>query len=329
MRLYFAPLEGITDGIYRSAHSRFFGGVEKYFTPFLSPSAGFRITKREKRSLMYDANDTYLCVPQLLTKDSQVFAESAKALCGAGFEEVNLNLGCPSGTVTAEGKGSSMLSDPDALDSFFSEVFAVSDMPRISVKTRIGFESTDSWPAIWRVLSQYPFCEIIVHPRARKEFYRGRTHPESLALCAGSQTKVIYNGDIFSPADFSHIIKELPFLKGVMLGRGLVANPSLADDIRTGEKIIKEKLRQFHEFLWTAYCSEMPFKAAHGRILEIMSYMSQCLEGSRKQRKRMRKAKGPGEYLCCAEALFDMCELRNEPYFDPLFLSSGSSTPVI
>ena len=329
MRLYFAPLEGITDGIYRCMHSHFFGGISKYFTPFLSPSGGFRIANRERRNLMLDLHEAYTCVPQLLTKDSSIFIVAAKALRDIGYEEVNLNLGCPSGTVTAKGKGSAMLADVQALDCFFSNVFSTRDIPRISVKTRIGFDSAENWPSLWQVFSRYPLSEVIVHPRTRQEFYRGKTHPESLAICRNSPLNVVYNGDLFSPDDFVSVTENLPFLKGVMLGRGLVANPCLSLEIAGKDKITKEKLLSFHDALWEAYCSEMPFKAAHGRILEIMSYMATCLESSGKILKRIRKAKSSGEYLSLAEALFENCELKSKPYFDPLSLSSGNSTPVI
>ena len=149
MQVYFAPLEGVTDSIYRRAHHAMFGGVEKYFIPFISPSESLTFSSREQRAIDPRENAGVPVVPQLLTRDADRFAAMTKLLSDCGYREVNLNLGCPSGTVTAKGKGSGMLRDLGALRAFLDAIFASSALP-ISIKTRIGYQSIDEWGALAR-----------------------------------------------------------------------------------------------------------------------------------------------------------------------------------
>ena len=124
MRYYFAPMEGVTGAVYRRTHHDYFPGIDKYFMPFITPTANGRLTPRQKRDVAPEVNAGVPAVPQLLTKSAEDFIWAANALFDMGYREVNLNLGCPSGTVTAKGKGAGFLGDPDALDRFLDAVFS-------------------------------------------------------------------------------------------------------------------------------------------------------------------------------------------------------------
>ena len=317
MDFYAAPLEGITDGIWRRIFHAHFGGVEAFYAPFVSPTREFHITHREERQLLIDRDAPYRVVAQLLTKDAGVLAVALPKLRDLGFDEVNLNLGCPSGTVTAKGKGAGLLRDLEALKRLLDAAFALPDAPRLSVKTRVGFSVTEEWPRLWETLRDYPFCFLIVHPRTREEYYRGCTHPELLALCENARFPVMYNGDLFSPADTKNIAQRLPFLRGLMLGRGLIANPALARTLRGGKALCMAEIRAFHDELFDALAAEMPFQAVYGRMCEMMSYMATCFEDAAKPMKLLRKSRSPEQYRERAKALFDNCRLKKEPYFDP------------
>ena len=316
MRLYFAPMEGITDEIYRSIHNRFFPGIDKYYIPFISPTASMGLTNREKRSIARK-NEPFISIPQVLTKNAENFIATARLLSEIGYEEVNLNMGCPSGTVTAKGKGSALLRDTDALRAFFDAVFDAALPISVSVKTRIGYESTEEWPKIIEILSDYPFAEIIIHSRTRNELYKGEVHNDALMLCNNSQSALIANGDIFSPGAASELMEEYPFVHGLMLGRGIIANPCLAGEITGKEKTEKEKLRAFHDELLKAYVDDRPVNAALGHMSEIMFYMSNLFEDSKKYLKQMQKSRKVGDYTAAADALFELCPLREDPYFLP------------
>ena len=153
MRYYFAPMEGITDSIYRRLHHAHFGGVDRYYMPFLSPTQHRALTAREARELPKADSVAFTAVPQILTKHSEDFLWAANVCRDLGYDEVNLNLGCPSGTVVAKGKGSGMLREPDALDAFLEAIYKDAPLP-ISVKTRIGMESAREFPRILEIYNR-------------------------------------------------------------------------------------------------------------------------------------------------------------------------------
>ena len=147
----FAPLDGITKIVFRQVWSQFFGGVDRYFIPFFSPTPHHLMTPRDLREVDYIHNANLPSVPQVMTKNANDFLWTCDVLKDMGYTEVNLNLGCPSGTVTAKGKGSGFLAHPDELAAFFDEVFSKNSLP-VSVKTRLGYD----FPLCWTSTTAIP-----------------------------------------------------------------------------------------------------------------------------------------------------------------------------
>lgn len=177
--LSFAPLEGITGWIFRQVHHAMFPGLSRYYTPFFAPTADSPLTGRGLRDMHPDHNRGVPVVPQLLTNRAEDFIASARLLQDLGYKEVNLNLGCPSGTVVAKKKGAGFLSQPQALARFLDQIFQTLDV-NISIKTRIGVENLEEWPPLLDLFQRYPICELIIHPRLR----RG-TQPPAVVLQRG------------------------------------------------------------------------------------------------------------------------------------------------
>ena len=172
MRVYFAPLEGITGYVYRNAFHSFYTGIEKYFIPFLSPNQNRALSPKEIRDVLPEHNRGMYAVPQILTNRAEYFLRAAKELKEEyGYQEVNLNLGCPSRTVVSKGKGAGFLENIKELDAFFGEVFEKAEI-RVSVKTRIGMDSPEEFAPLLEVFNKYPLHELIVHPRLQKDYYR-------------------------------------------------------------------------------------------------------------------------------------------------------------
>ena len=243
--LYFAPLEGITTYVYRNAFNRYYGGIDKYFSPFLTAK---HIKGREKREVDPENNADFRLVPQILTNKSDFFLAVAKQLEDMGYEEVNLNLGCPSGTVVSKKRGAGLLGDTIMLETFLDEIFEAATV-KISIKTRLGMESLFEWEDIYRIYKKYPISELIIHPRLGKEFYKGEVHldsyieaaeyfsdagAESATVIDKAGTRFIYNGDINNIASYRYISETLgenvPY--AYMIGRGLLRNPTLAMSIK-------------------------------------------------------------------------------------------------
>lgn len=228
MRYYFAPLEGLTDSTFRRIHHKYFPeGLDRYYTPFFSPTVHRALTPREARELPPADTLDITVIPQLLTKVADDFLWMAQQCKDLGYEEVNLNLGCPSGTVTAKGKGSGMLREPDTLDAFLEDIFSRSCLP-ISIKTRVGFYDALEFPRLLEIFNRYPIQELTVHPRIRTAFYKGTVDMEMFRLCMQeSKNPVCYNGDITSVAQAEALQKEYPALQAVMIGRGLIGDPGM------------------------------------------------------------------------------------------------------
>ena len=226
MEFLFAPMEGVTGYIYRRVHARFFPGVSRYYAPFFSPSGDHHFPLRGLRDLLPEENPGVRLVPQLLTNKAEDFIWAAASLMDRGYGEVDLNLGCPSGTVTAKRKGAGFLLLPEELDAFLERVFAAPELRglAISLKTRIGFEKEEEFPALLRIYRQYPLSRLIVHPRLRSDYYLGPVHPGAFAQALeGSPFPVTWNGDVFCPADLEALQARFPGLETVMLGRGRAA----------------------------------------------------------------------------------------------------------
>lgn len=311
----FAPLEGVTDAVYRRTHRAHFPGIAKYFIPFISPTQNLRFTARELSAISPEHNAGLFAVPQILTKDAGHFLWAAQALFDMGYGEVNLNAGCPSGTVTAKGKGAGMLADVNALQWFLDEVFAHAPV-RVSIKTRIGVTSPEEFERILAIYARYPVHELIIHPRTRTEMYAGTPHRDVYAdALARTKLPIVYNGDLFTAADCRALEAEYPGTKALMLGRGLIANPALARAYAGGAPLDKDELRAFLDELLRAYREASPANVALGRMREVMKHVVCCFEQPEKPRKAIRKAAKLAAYEDTVNRLFDEHALRQDAGF--------------
>lgn len=305
MNLYLAPLEGITDPIFRRAHAEHFGAADKYFTPFLSPNQNHRFSGKEKRDVLPENNAGLPVVPQLLTNSAEHFLWAARELRDLGYREINLNLGCPSGTVTAKKKGAGFLADPARLDAFFDEVFSSLDIG-LSVKTRFGMDDPAEFEPILEIYNRYPLTELIIHPRVRRDFYGGAPDLDAFARALDTcRHPVCYNGDLFTPAAVSRFRERFPGVETLMLGRGVIANPGLLAELRGEKRMEKAALRAFHDRLYDEYRA---FLSGERNVLcrmkELWHYLRFAFEGSERYAKALRKAGSLRDYEATVNAIF-------------------------
>ena len=312
MRYYFAPMEGITDSIYRRLHHKHFGGVDRYYMPFLSPTIHRQLTHKENRELPFADTESFVAVPQILTKVAEDFLWAAQICAERGYDEVNLNIGCPSGTVVSKGKGSGMLRDPSALDRFLDEIFSRSPLP-ISVKTRLGLENEEEFPAILEVLNRYPIQELTIHPRTRKQFYDGELHMDMFQYAVeNSKIPLCFNGELRSRTCVTRFSKDYPQIEAVMIGRGLIADPGMLTPGGTD----RDTLKNFTNEL--AQCYIEAFGGARNamfRMKENWSFLRHRFEGSDRLWKQLRKTTDLSEYNAITAEIFATLSLA-EPY-DP------------
>ncbi len=311
MNYYIAPLEGITGYIYRNAHAAVFGKQEVYYTPFLSPSKNKNFTPREKRDILPENNEGVIIVPQILTNQAEYFLRVAEALKEYGYTEVNLNLGCPSGTVVSKKKGAGFLEDTEKLRDFFEEVFDHIDM-EVSVKTRLGMEDSNEFDEILEVFNRYPIKEVIIHPRVREDYYKKKPNYEAFKKAVEqSENPVCYNGDIYDKEDFERVMERYPTIQSVMCGRGILRNPALFLSIRGEGELTKENLMQFHERVYEGYRGVMSGeKNVLFKMKELWGYLGESFADSEKYVKKIRKAEGLVEYEMEVNRLLRERELR-------------------
>lgn len=314
MKYYFAPMEGITGYIYRNVHHDLFPGADKYFTPFLSPNQNRCFTPREKRDILPENNVGVLLVPQILTNRADCFLKTVKELQAFGYGEVNLNLGCPSGTVVSKGKGAGFLEDPDKLDAFLEKVFEgletdweMQGKIRVSVKTRIGMEDPEEFGDLMRVFNRYPLEELMIHPRVRSDFYKNQPDWEVFGdALRESRNPVCYNGDIFSVEDHKKLMEHFPELQMVMCGRGILGNPALLRMLAGGEVLNREELREFHDNIYQGYKEAFApdERSVLFKMKELWGYLGELFPEGEKTRKKIRKAQHFTDYEAAIAVIF-------------------------
>lgn len=310
MRLYLAPLEGITGWIYRSAVYKCFGGFDKYFVPFIRPNQMGHLSAREKKDILPAHNAGMWTVPQILTNQAEDFLRTAVKLKEHGYEEVNLNLGCPSKTVVTKRRGAGFLAEPERLEAFLDEIFAKSPI-KISVKTRLGMEDPEEFARLLDIYNQFPMEELIIHARVQKDFYKNTPRLEMFELAlAKSKNMLCYNGDINSVSDADRLEKRFPQVDCIMMGRGVLADPALGRQLKGGGRADKEELRQFHDMIYSGYCEEMSGdRTILYKMKELWFYLADIFADSKKYAKKIKKAEKCAVYEKIIEEMFRECEL--------------------
>ena len=311
MQIYFAPLEGITGYIYRNAYEEFFGGIDRYYSPFVVTRDGGIMKNKERNDISIEHNEGLFLVPQLLTNQASSFCRAASQMQEMGYQEVNLNLGCPSGTVVSKGRGAGFLGRTDELNYFLEEVFEHCACD-ISLKTRIGVEDPEEFVKLLEIYNQYPVKELIIHPRTRKEFYKGKPHMESFDYAyENSKIPLCYNGDICTIEDYQRLKERYPKLSSVMIGRGFIARPGFAgNDNKKQEIVTKENVQKFMEKLLADY-QEVMSGDIHAlfKMKEIWIYLAPYFTNYEKYLKKIKKTNKLSEYRGIVSGLFANEEL--------------------
>ena len=298
-------MEGLTTYIWRGVLRRHFPGPDRYLSPFISPCSSAALQSKELRDVQPETNREVPLTPQILSNRSADFLFTAEKLRRLGYQTVDLNLGCPSGTVTSRGRGAGFLACPERLETFLDEIFAACPLP-ISLKTRLGVRQPEEFWPLLALFGRYPASALTVHFRVREEFYGGTPHRELLAeALRQSRLPLCYNGDVFTRADFDALTASHPTLGAVMIGRGAVANPAIFREIRGGPPLSQAELRDFHDDLLESYLALQ--WGAHNtlhRMKEYWFYMSCLFSDARADRKRIQKARDLPEYLDAVDTLF-------------------------
>ena len=310
MNYYFAPMEGLTGYIYRNAHNTYFNHIDQYFSPFISANQGGSFKDREMKDILPENNLGLVLIPQVLTNKAKDFILTSKRIKHFGYNEVNLNLGCPFRTVVSKNKGSGFLAKPKELDMFLEEVF-FEGITEISVKTRLGKLQGEEFYELIEIFNKYPIKELSIHPRIQTDFYKNKPNmkifKDALSL---SKNPICYNGDIYTVEDYKVFVENFPEVTSVMLGRGLLANPSLTREIQNQPKMEKKLLKEFHDRLYSDY-KQVLFgdMTVLFKMKGLWFYMASVFSENEKYLKKIKKSLRLYEYEEAVSSFFREQEL--------------------
>lgn len=312
MQLYLAPMEEVTGFIFRNVTDRHFPGADRYITPFVSPNQKNILKTKDGREINPEHNEGKQVAVQIMGNRSEEVAELAGYLKELGYGEINLNFGCPSDTVAKKFRGSGMLRDLKQMEDFLYELFSDSRTEglKISVKTRLGYDSDEYWDEIIDIYNRYPLSELIVHPRIKTDYYNGVPRVEKWKYSVENYKGALcYNGDVNTAKAYEKFVGEWnsPNITGVMIGRGAVRNPGIFREIKTGERTTASQLKEWHNDLYETYASLYGEKDAMFKLKEVWFYLSGAFAGSDKAMKAIRKSGNRADYMAAVREMWH-CE---------------------
>jgi tRNA-dihydrouridine synthase len=305
-KIYMAPLQGFTDYAFRQAFCSLFGAPDATFSPFIETH---KPDQRAYRDVLPERNQGYLLVPQLLGNNATEMLPVILQLQSFGYTEINWNLGCPYPMVTKRNLGAGLLPHPEQIDKVLQELFTRHNL-KLSVKTRLGLTSADDWKALVPVLNRYPVTEVVIHGRTAREMYKGEVN-EAAFLDMAHQLlhPVCYNGNISTLEQFTSLSQRMPFVSRWMLGRGLIANPLLMDEIKTNHKAtshdVKTAIYKLHEQLLYQNSNRLSGESHLMNKMKLYwEYFALSLTGCEKGLKKIKKSQTLSAYkLACSEVL--------------------------
>lgn len=300
--IHFSPLQGYTDAAYRQAHAHVFGGVETYYTPFVRMEHG-TLRRKDARDVARQANNGIHVIPQFIaTPDTDKAEQMAAHLVQEGYTEIDINLGCPFPMLAKRRHGAGLLPYPAEVETLLKTVTDKYPSVRFSVKLRLGWERPDECLALLPVINGLPLSHVILHPRLGKQQYKGDVDLEAFeAFYNGCQKPLFYNGDVRTLGDIERISAHYPRLSGIVIGRGLLANPALALEYRQGTPLtpdeLKAKVRVLHSMLYQAYSEQL--QGGEAQLLTKMKTFWEYLlpDGNRKAHKTIQKTSKLANYL--------------------------------
>ena len=290
-----APLQGVTDNVWRMAQHEVFGGVDAYYAPFMRVEHG-EIRRKDLRDVSPERNAGVTLIPQILACQPDHALMMVNALLQMGYQRIDINLGCPFPPIALHRKGSGMLAHPDLVEAMFKALSAVD--VKYSVKMRLGWDRNDQWRDILPLMELIKPEHITIHPRTGKQQYKGDLDIEQFeAILSASSWPVVYNGGLRSVEDIEDTMQHYPTLAAVMVGSGLAANPGMFATNAT-----PDDYRRFHDLLVEGYTEQLNGGEAQ-LVRHLQDIWQTFLPGTgHKLFKAIRKSRTLDQYEAAAAA---------------------------
>ena len=318
IRLSLGPFQGITDAPFRNVFKKHFGGIDKFYTPFFTG-----IQKEHAKNLQVEEidprfNDVETLTPQILSTDAEEILRFASQCKELGYKEINLNVGCPFPRVANKKRGCGLLPYPEKIEELLERVFERIDV-KFSVKCRLGYFDPDEIVPVIDIFNQYPLSELIIHPRIGKQLYKGEADVKRFAeLMPMIKAPLVYNGDIVSVESFERIREQVQPVNAFMLGRGLLANPFLAETCRDAsnassknadtDDVSQQKTKRLYNYVVDLYEDRLRHAGGSpkvlGRMKELWSYLMYSFDEPQDIWRKIKKINALKEYEEAVEAVF-------------------------
>lgn len=317
VRLSLGPFQGITDAPFRNVFKKHFEGIDKFYTPFFTGIQKDHAKNLQTEEIDPAVNDPKTLTPQILSTDANEIIRFASQCKQLGYNEINLNMGCPFPRVANKKRGSGLLPYPDKVKEIFDGVFEQIDI-RFSVKCRLGYFSPDEIYPIIDIFNQYPLSELVIHPRIGKQLYKGEADIAKFKeLMPLIKAPLVYNGDIVSLSSFKQISEFVQPISEFMLGRGLLADPFLAEKIKGIASLSPSNRKdRLHEYVIELYEDRLQHAGGSpkvlGRMKELWSYLMYNFEEPQDVWRKIKKLNLLKEYENSVEEIFREIEMKEE-----------------
>lgn len=312
--LSLAPFQGITDVVYRNVFKKHFGGIDKYYTPFFTGIQKDNSKSLRGEEISPEFNDVNTVVPQILSNTAEEIIRFANRCKSMGYPEFNLNMGCPFPRVANKTRGCGLMADPARTIKMLNDVFEQIDGIKFSIKCRLGYYDDEEIMAFVDTFNTLNFSEIIIHPRIGKQMYTSEASLEKfLELVPLINKPLVYNGDIFTTDRYNTILSSLSFLSSsIMLGRGLLTNPFLAEEIKSIDNQ-QDKKQRLHNFVVDLYINRLRHAGGSPKIIgsmkELWKYMMNIFDDPQNVWRKVKKVNHLDEYEIAVEDIFNQHNL--------------------
>lgn len=305
-KILFAPLQGYTEDAYRRFHNEIFGGIDTYYTPFVRLEHG-KVRSKDMRDIRPEYNEGVNIVPQVIASGAEELHTLLDVIIPLGYKKIDINMGCPFPLQTRHGRGAGLLASPDRIREI-TDCMKEHDEMDFSVKMRLGLDDANQWKAVIPILNDVPLTHITVHPRIATQQYKGEIDMDSFRLFADEcRHPLVYNGEIHTVEDIHRIENEFgDRLAGIMIGRGLLARPSLAREYKDGmtesEASLVRDILRLHDMMQAHYAKMIPDEYQQlGKLRTFWDHLEPTI--GRKQWKKIVKAGNMKNYLAAVRAL--------------------------
>ena len=307
-KLSLGPFQGITDAPFRNVFKKHFGGIDKFYTPFFTGIQKDHAKNLQGEEIDPACNDVETLTPQILSTDAEEILRFATQCKELGYKEINLNMGCPFPRVANKKRGSGLLPYPEKIDAMLGRVFEQIEVG-FSVKCRLGYVNPEEIYPVIEVFNRYPLSELIIHPRIGKQLYKGEADVHRFAeLIPLIKAPLVYNGDIVSVDSFERIRNAVQPVNQFMLGRGILANPFLAEEIQGGAWNAPERTERLHAYVLDLYEDRLHHAGGSpkvlGRMQELWSYLMNSFEEPQAVWRKIKKINALKEYEETVETIF-------------------------